>query len=237
MEPVRLQKFLAEAGIASRRKAEEIIQSGRVLVNHEIVTALGTKVTENDQVEVDGKIIQSKQEKIYIMLNKPIGFVTTAQDQFARPTVLDLVKDIKERIYPIGRLDYDTSGLLLLTNDGEFTFRLTHPKHEVEKVYLVEVEGVPDEEDIRMFEQGFELEGKLTSTAGLEILEKKPHTSMVKITIHEGRNRQVRKMCEMIHHSVCTLKRVSIGNVTLEDLPSGQWRFLKEDEKKWLGSL
>lgn len=235
MEQIRLQKFLASVGVASRRKAEELIIAGRVSVNGNIITELGTKVNESDVVKVDQKLVKSIEKKIYIMLNKPVDYITSVNDQFRRPTVLDLVKDIKERIYPVGRLDYDTSGLLILTNDGEFTFRLTHPKHETEKVYIAEIEGIPDEEDILKIRTGIEIEGIMTSPAGFEIVEQKNSSSIVKIIIHEGRNRQIRKMCGAIHHPVISLERVSIGTVGLGDLPIGRWRYLNEDEIKRLG--
>lgn len=235
MEQVRLQKFLASVGVASRRKAEELIVAGRVSVNGEIITELGTKVDESDEVKVDNKPVKSIEKKVYIMLNKPVDYITSVNDQFRRPTVLDLVKDIKERIYPVGRLDYDTSGLLILTNDGEFTFRLTHPKHETEKVYIAEIEGYPKEEDILKIRNGIEIEGVMTSPAGFEIMEKKNNSSIVKISIHEGRNRQIRKMCGAIRHPIITLERISIGTVTLGSLQVGRWRHLSEDEIKRLG--
>lgn len=236
MEPIRLQKYLASKGVASRRKAEEIILAGRVSVNGEIIRELGTKVREEDSIEVDGKAIQKVQENIYIMLNKPTGYITSVRDQFNRPTVLDLVKDVKERIYPVGRLDYDTSGLIILSNDGEFTYRLTHPKHETNKVYIAEIKGVPTEEEIYQVRSGLVIDGHTTSPAGFEILERKPNSSVVKITIHEGRNRQVRKMCAMIYHPVINLQRVAVGPVLLGELPLGKWRHLSEGEIKELES-
>ncbi|MCX7923293.1 MAG: rRNA pseudouridine synthase [Clostridia bacterium] len=232
MEEVRLQKFLAEAGVASRRKAEELISSGRVSVNGLVVTGMGLKVSPKDRIEVDGKVITQEENKVYIMLNKPVGYVTTVKDQFSRPTVIDLAKDIKERVYPVGRLDYDTSGLILLTNDGEFAYRFTHPKHEVEKCYIAEVKGTPSQLDIENFETGLEIEDFTTAPAKLKVLNKERYSSQVEIIIHEGRNRQVRKMCEAIGHPVLKLKRIAIGKLKLDTLPEGKWRKLTYKELK-----
>lgn len=231
----RLQKYLAEAGIASRRKAEEIISQGRVAVNGVIVTEPGTKVSDGDAVKVDGRPVLPEEDKIYIILNKPSGYVTTSKDQFSRPAVVDLVKNIRQRVYPVGRLDYDTTGLLLLTNDGEFTFKLTHPSHEVEKVYCAEVIGIPDEGDIRSFEGGLEIEGHVTAPAKLKLINAKGDNSILEIAIHEGKNRQVRRMCEAIGHPVISLKRIAEGGVQLGDLKEGEWRYLTEGELKNLG--
>jgi 23S rRNA pseudouridine2605 synthase len=242
MEQVRIQKYLAVAGIASRRKAEELIKDGRVSVNGARVTDMGIKVTPADTVEVNGKKVFLEENKVYVMLNKPVGYVTTVKDQFGRPTVVDLIRDIKERIYPVGRLDYDTSGLLLLTNDGDFTFKLTHPKHEMNKTYIAEVVGVPDAADLNRIRNGIKIEDYVTATAEMEVLKttksiygkKQEHTSFIRITIHEGKNRQVRKMCEAIGHPVITLKREAIGKVQLGNLGEGAWRNLSEEEIRWL---
>lgn len=230
MEQIRLQKFLAEAGVASRRKAEELIAQCRVRVNGAVVTEMGKKVAEGDYIEVDGKRVELKEKKVYIVLNKPSGYVTTVKDQFDRPTVLDLLGDIKERVYPVGRLDYDTSGLLLLTNDGDFAYRLTHPKYEKKKVYISEVVGIPSQQQIIEFEKGLEIENFVTAPAKFRILEKKQNSSVVEITIHEGKNRQVRKMCESIGHPVIKLKRVAMGELNLANLPEGKWRYLEKKE-------
>lgn len=231
MTTMRLQKYLAHAGIASRRAAEEIIKQGRVKVNDTVITDMGVTVNENDLVIVDGKTVGIQEEKVYIALNKPVGYVSTAKDQFGRPTVLDLVKDIDKRLYPVGRLDYDTSGLILLTNDGEFTYQLTHPKHEINKVYEALVKGVPSDEEIKKFETGLEIEDYITSPATFILKKVEPNNnSLVRITIHEGKNRQVRKMCEAIGHKVITLKRISIGPIALNNLQEGKWRRLSEKE-------
>ena len=235
MDKMRLQKYIAECGVASRRKSEELIKQGRVKVNGITVSEMGVKVSDEDVVEVDGRKISLEQKKVYIMLNKPVGYISSVRDQFSRNTVVDLIKGVKERIYPVGRLDYDTSGLLLLTNDGDFAFRLTHPKHEMKKTYIAEVEGVPDSNDIESFQNGLRIEDYVTSPAELTVLEKKKSSSMVKVVIHEGKNRQVRKMCDAIGHPVISLKRIAIGDLYLKSLPEGQWRYLKEEEIKMLG--
>lgn len=234
MERMRLQKYIAECGVASRRKSEELIKQGRVSVNGAKVLEMGFKVSENDIVEVDGRKISLEKNKVYIMLNKPAGYITSVRDQFSRNTVLDLIKGINERIYPVGRLDYDTSGLLLLTNDGSFAYKLTHPKHEMKKVYIAEIEGIPERHSIEDFKKGLRIEDYVTSPADLTILERKRATSIIRVVIHEGRNRQVRKMCEAIGHPVISLKRVAIGGVFLGDLPEGKWRHLKKEEIKIL---
>lgn len=235
---IRLQKFLAEADVASRRKSEEIILAGRVAVNGEVVTELGVKVDdESDTVTVDGKEVKKDERLVYIMLNKPEGCVTTAHDQFDRPTVMDCIKDVSERIYPVGRLDYDTSGLLLLTNDGELTYRLTHPKHNIPKTYVAAVDSEPTAEEIKTFENGVVIDGRKTARARLTVAKSDKRFVYLKITIHEGRNRQVRKMCDAIGHPVRRLKRVSTGRLTLGSLKKGEYRHLTQDEVEYLKSL
>ena len=234
---VRLQKYLADAGVASRRKAEELILAGKVQVNGVTVTELGTKVDDKvDSVFYNGKRVINNEPMVYIMLNKPEGFVTTVKDQFDRPTVLDLVK-IKERVFPVGRLDYDTSGLLILTNDGDLTYKLTHPKHNIEKTYVAKLYGTPGEEAKRKFRYGIVLDGRKTEYAKLEVLEESGKFSTCRITITEGRNRQVRRMCEAVKHPVASLKRVSTGELELGELKKGQYRHLTEKEVKYLKSL
>lgn len=237
----RLQKFLAEAGVASRRKAEELIAAGRVKVNGIVIKEQGVKIDpRKDKVEFDGKALSQKVEKkVYLMLHKPEGYVTTSKEQFGRPAVLDLIHGVPERIFPVGRLDYDTSGLLLLTNDGDLTYRLTHPKHDVDKTYIAKLFGVPDDGDLQKFRRGVAIDGRKTSPAKIQIIsrEKDLRFCTVEIQIHEGRNRQVRKMCEAIHHPVAQLKRVATGELKLGDLPKGKYRFLTEQEIKYLKSL
>ncbi|MFA5524249.1 MAG: pseudouridine synthase [Tissierellales bacterium] len=235
---MRLQKFMAECGIASRRKSEEIIASKRVKVNGAIVTELGYKIDPlTDIIIVDGKRIKHREKKIYIIMNKPKGYVTTVSDEFDRKTVLDLVKDIKERVYPIGRLDYDTSGLLILSNDGELAYRLIHPKFMVVKTYIATVEGTPNKEELERFRKGLEIDGYITSEAEIEVLNTVNDKSVVKIQIHEGKNRQVRKMCEKIGHPINSLKRIAIGELELGTIKKGCWRFLDENEILYLKKI
>jgi 23S rRNA pseudouridine2605 synthase len=230
MSDIRLQKYMADAGYASRRKSEELINQGRVTVNGVTADKPGIKVNKNDIVEVDGVRLELSENLVYIMLNKPAGCITSAKDQFGRKTVLDYVKDIKERVFPVGRLDYDTSGLLLLTNDGELTYSITHPSHEVEKVYLAEVEGIPGKNELNAFRSGLVIDGYKTAPAGIESISSQNYKTLLQITIHEGRNRQVRKMCEAIGHRVIKLNRIRIGEIELGDLPEGRWRKLTEEE-------
>lgn len=237
---MRINKYIASCGIASRRKAEEIILQERVKVNGNIVKDLSFKIDEeNDLVEIDNEKINMKKENIYIVLNKPEGYITTVKDQFDRPSVVDLLTDIKERIYPIGRLDYETSGLLILTNDGDLTYKLTHPKHEVAKVYIARVKGIPSYEEITNFENGLYIEDYKTSPAKIKILEKneEKNYSICQIQIHEGRNRQVRKMCKAINHPVQRLKRVAMGKITLKGTEVGKYRHLTNEEIKYLKSI
>lgn len=234
----RLQKFMAESGIASRRHAEELIKQGLVKVNGEVVTELGIKIDPNkDVVEYKGKDVKADNKKVYIMLNKPEGYVTTAKDQFGRPTVLDLIKGIKERVVPVGRLDYDTSGLLILTNDGDIVYKLTHPKNEINKVYEAKLFGVPDSNTINLFRNGITIDGKKTRPAKIELLRVDGRFSWCNITIHEGRNRQVREMCQAARHPVATLRRVAEGELSLGDLKKGSWRYLTSKEIHYLKEL
>lgn len=232
---IRLQKFLADVGIASRRKSEELIQQGKVKVNGNIITELGTKINpEVDIVEYESKILNKNEndKKIYILLNKPIGVVTTVEDQFDRETVLDIVK-VKQRIVPVGRLDMYTSGALILTNDGDFVYKVTHPKHEISKTYNVTVAGIVNSDDIQKLKDGVELEdGYVTKKAQAKILKTdvEKNISRIEIIIHEGKNRQVRKMCNAIGKKVLALHRAKIGTLGVKDLKLGTWRYLNEDE-------
>lgn len=232
MEEMRLQKYLAESGIASRRKAEEYIMQGRILVNEEIAK-LGQKINpEKDIIKFEGEIVK-KQEKnnIYILLNKPIDYVTTVKDQFDRKTVLDLVK-IDKRIVPVGRLDMYTSGALILTNDGDFVYKVTHPKHEITKTYTVTLKGIVTKEDVQKLEKGVDIGGFITSKAKVRILktDEEQNKSRLEITIHEGKNREVRRMCEAIEKKVLALHRSKIGNISVKNLKIGTWRYLKQFE-------
>lgn len=228
---------MAEAGICSRRKAEEYILSGKVAVNGNIVTELGIKVCENDIIQFEGKKIKLESKKIYLILNKPTNYVTTVKDQFNRKTVMDLIKDIDYRLMPVGRLDYNTEGLLIMTNDGDLIYKITHPKHNIDKVYIAKILGIPTQKEIEKFEAGLFIDGYKTSKAKFELIKSDISSSEVKITIHEGRNRQIRKMCEAINHKVIYLKRVSIGKINLDNLKSGSYRYLTEMEVKYLKSL
>lgn len=233
MEEIRLQKFLAECGIASRRKCEELIEEEKIKVNGK-VAILGTKINpEKDVVEYNGKVVKLfNKEYTYILLNKPIGVVTTAEDQFKRETVLDLVK-INKRIVPVGRLDMYTSGALILTDDGDFIYKVTHPKHEINKTYTVTLVGIVSEEDIKKLQTGVEIDGEyITKPARAKILKTdvEKNISRVEITIHEGKNRQVRKMCEAIGKKVIALHRAKIGNLGVKDLKIGTWRYLTKKE-------
>ncbi|WP_019638976.1 pseudouridine synthase [Paenibacillus fonticola] len=232
----RLQKILAAAGVASRRKCEEMILNGLVQVNGETVTALGTKADPAvDVITVNGKTVGA-EKKLYIMFNKPKGVITSASDPQGRKIVTDYLKAIPERLYPVGRLDYDTEGLLLLTNDGEFAHLLTHPKHHVPKTYLATVKGVPHGTELDKLKQGIMLEDGLTSPAEVEYYDVDPEgkQSVISITIHEGRNRQVRRMFEAIQHPVVKLKRISFGGVFLENLKRGLYRHLTKEEVEGL---
>lgn len=237
----RLQKFLAEAGVASRRKAEELIAQGKVKVNGKVVTEMGMKIdpAKDEVTYLDKKVTTKNTKMVYLMLYKPEGYVTTAKEQFGRPAVMDLVKGVKERIFPVGRLDYDTSGLLLLTNDGDLTYKLTHPKHDVDKTYIAKLYGVPDEGALQKFRRGVVIDGKRTKPAKIQILnkDKDGRFCTAEIIIHEGRNRQVRKMCEAIKHPVAQLKRVATGELKLGDLQKGKYRHLTEKEVKYLKKL
>lgn len=235
----RLQKYLANNGIAARRKCEEYILDGRVKVNGKTVTELGTKINpEKDVVEFDGKKVEKVEKQVYILLNKPIGYVTTVKDQFGRPTVLDLVK-VEEKILPVGRLDMYTSGALMLTNDGDFINKVTHPKHEVEKTYTVTVKGIVNKEDVQRLENGVEIEDYVSGKAKVKILktDEEKNFSRVQITIHEGKNREVRKMCEAIGKKVLALHRRRIANLDVKNLKIGQWRYLNDNEVKELLKL
>lgn len=228
----RLQKYLASSGIASRRKCEELILSGKIEVNGVIVKELGTKVTNKDIVKYNGKEVKKEEEKVYILLNKPIGYVTTAKDQFNRDTVLDLVKQEK-RIVPVGRLDMYTSGALILTNDGEFVNKLTHPKNEIDKTYNVTLIGTVTLKDVMNLKNGVIIDGEYkTKPAKVKILkiDEEKNISRIQITIHEGKNRQVRKMCEAIGKKVLALHRSKIGNIDVKDLKVGEWRYLSQKE-------
>ena len=228
----RLQKYLAQCGVASRRKCEELILQGRVQVNGVTVTELGTKINpEKDKIKFDGKDIRQAQKLVYILLNKPIGYVTTADDQFGRDTVLDLVK-VKERIVPVGGLDMYTSGALILTNDGDFVYQVTHPKHEIEKTYTVTIKGIVQNSEVEQLRNGIKIDDYITKPARVKILktDTEKDISRLEITIHEGKNRQVRKMCEAVGRKVLALHRSKIGGIGVKDIELGKWRYLTANE-------
>lgn len=232
----RLQKVLAQAGIASRRKSEELILAGHVTVNDRPVTTLGTKVDPTqDEIRVNGRLIRT-EKKVYVMLNKPKGVITSVTDPKGRRVVTDYLKGIKERLYPVGRLDYDTEGLLLLTNDGELTNLLAHPRYHIPKTYYATVKGVPHGNDLDKLKKGIELEDGMTSPAEVEYVDVDPDgkQSIISITIYEGRNRQVRRMFEAINIPLKQLKRVRFGHLTLSGLPRGKYRMLSEQDIKEL---
>ena len=234
MEKIRLQKYLAQQGIASRRKCETFIIQGKVKINNIITTQLGTKIDpKKDKIEVNGvEIKKDKIEKKYILLNKPIGYITTVKDQYTRKTVLDLVKEIKIRLVPVGRLDMYTSGALLLTNDGEFTYKITHPKHEIKKTYIVTLEGIISRNDIQELQKGVDIGDYITKPAKVKILStnKEKKITKLEIIIHEGKNRQVRKMCEAINKKVIALHRAKIADIEVGNLKIGTWRYLTKEE-------
>ena len=243
----RLQKYIARCGVASRRKSEELILSGQIKVNGNIITELGTKVNiDIDIVEYNNKVIKPEEKKVYIMLNKPEGYITSASDEKGRKTVLDLI-DVNERIYPIGRLDYDSSGLLLLTNDGDIYNKIIHPRVAIDKKYIALCEGKFTEKEIEKFKNGLDIGGYITSNANIEIIDEENILlkktgenvirSTVEITIHEGKNRQIRRMCASLNHNVLSLKRISIGNIKLGNLKKGTWRELTEEEINYMKGL
>ena len=232
----RLQKYLANCGVASRRKCEEYILQGKVKVNGETVTELGTKInTEKDIIEFENKPVKENKKHIYILLNKPIGYVTTSDDQFGRDTVLDLVK-VRERIVPVGRLDMYTSGALILTNDGDFVYKVTHPKHEINKTYTVTIKGIIQDNEVEQLRNGVEIEDYTTKPAKVKILKTdvEKDISRLEITIHEGKNRQVRRMCEAVGRKVLALHRSKIGSIGVKDIELGKWRYLSAKEVEQL---
>ncbi|NLM06853.1 MAG: rRNA pseudouridine synthase [Tissierellia bacterium] len=232
MIQIRLQKYIRDAGIASRRSAEDLIRQGRVKVNGVVVRELGSKVVEGDLVEVNGKKIVPIEEKIYIKINKPVGFVTTLKDEFDRPIITDLIK-IDTRVFPVGRLDMDTSGLLLLTNDGDLSNKLIHPSSEIEKKYIANVDSTLSDEELDKLRKGVMVDGKMTHPA--KVFKRRGNN--YEIIIHEGRNRQVRKMFASLSKRVLELKRLEFGNIKLGDLGLGDWKILSEIELEGLRKL
>ena len=228
---MRLEKFLSESGIASRRGAKKYISAGRVTVNGERVLIPGTHIDpQKAEITFDGKLIRGKPRQIYLMLNKPAGYVTTVRDERGRLTVMGLVRDISERIYPVGRLDLDTEGLLLMTNDGDFAHRILHPSHEIQKTYIAWVEGQPNRREIQRLREGIEIEEGVITSAKINQIETKEGQTQFRVVIHEGRKRQIRRMFHTIGHDVVHLKRIGIGSLSLGRLSIGKYRFLTPTE-------
>ena len=233
MEEVRLQKYLANSGICSRRKAEEYIQEGRVKVNGIVVYELGTKITiGKDEVKYMDKLVNPITKHKYIILNKPIGYITTVKEQFDRPTVIELIKEKDTNLLPVGRLDMYTSGALILTNDGDFIYKVTHPKNEIEKTYIATVRGIVNNSDIEKLKNGVEIEYYISGKAKVKLLkiDSTNNFSKLEITIHEGKNREVRKMCQAIGKNVMALHRSKINNITINNLKIGEYRELTKEE-------
>ena len=236
---MRLQKILSQAGVASRRAAERLMAEGRVTVNGVVAREMGTKAGIRDDIRVDGRRVKAAERLRYILLNKPTGHVTTRADPQHRPTVMDLLAGVRESVYPVGRLDFDTAGLLLLTNDGDLAARLTHPRHGVERTYEARVAGMPDEQDLATLRAGIPLDGRRTLPAEARLVNAghRDRHGILVLTIREGRNRQVRRMCEAVGHPVDTLRRTRFGPIGDRHLPVGQWRDLTEGEVRMLKAL
>jgi pseudouridine synthase len=227
----RINRILSEAGLASRRKADELIRSGRVMLNGMIMCELGTKAEwGKDSIKLDGREIPGPEEKIYIMLNKPFGYVCTLNDPQGRPIVTDLLKDVPQRVYPVGRLDFDSMGLLLLTNDGDFSFKLTHPRYHIPRTYKVTVQGIVTEKDIDTIIAGIELEDGFISASSAALIGRQGEKSLVRITIAQGRNRIVRRMIEALSYSVVHLVRIGFGSLELGNMKVGKYRLLEPEE-------
>ena len=228
---IRLNKFLAQAGVASRREVDKMIAEGRIKVNGQVVQMLGYKIDdENDRVEVEGRRVEREEGLIYLMLNKPPGYLVTLKDNFQRPTILQLLPSLSKRVFPVGRLDYDSSGLLLMMNDGELAYRLTHPRFKVPKAYLIKVRGEPDPSKLSRLEKGIYLDGKKTAPAKIAKIRSDPKKSLFKIEIYEGRKREVKRMFQAIGHKVLQLQRISFGGLRLGSLKAGKWRYLTRKE-------
>ena len=230
-EKMRLEKFLSESGIASRRDAKKYISTGRVTVNGERVLIPGTPIVpQQDEIILDGNPVRGKPKQIYLMLNKPAGYVTTVRDEQGRPTVMALVGDIPERIYPVGRLDLDTEGLLLMTNDGDFAHRILHPSHEIQKTYVAWVEGQPNRQEIQRLRKGIEIEEGVITSAQVDQIGRREEQTQFRIVIHEGKKRQIRRMFHAVGHTVAHLKRIRIGSLSLGRLSIGKYRLLMQTE-------
>jgi 23S rRNA pseudouridine2605 synthase len=235
---IRLQKVIAAAGLASRRKAEELIAAGRVTVNGQVIRKLGTRIDPSrEHVKVDGRHLRALEPHAYLILNKPKGYVSSLSDPRGRPTIRDLLQGVRLRVFPVGRLDYDTEGLLLLTNHGEMAQALLHPRHHVPKVYLAKVKGILDEDDIRRLERGVSLDDGMTNPANLKKVRKTEENSWIELTVYEGRKHQVKRMLEAVGHPVLKLKRIKFGPLALGELAVGRFRYLSDSETNALRAL
>lgn len=234
---MRLNKYIAAAGVCSRRKADELIANGNVRINGAVMKEMGYDVADSDTVQVNGRTISAASKKVYVAVNKPLGYITSMDDDRSRATVAELVADIPERLFPVGRLDYNTTGLLIMTNDGDLTYTLTHPKHEVWKTYIATVSGVISDNRIARLRKGVDIGGFVTSPAKVRVIKQMPRHAVVEISIHEGKNRQVRKMFAAVGNKVQELERVSIGDIILGRLMSGHYRKLTREEIEYLKSL
>lgn len=234
---MRLNKYIAQAGICSRRKADELISCGNVKVNDIVVRELGVQVEDGDKVTVNGKPVEAAEKKVYVAVNKPLGYITSMDDDKDRATVAQLVEDVPERLFPVGRLDYNTTGLLIMTNDGQLTYSLTHPKHQVWKTYVATVAGVLSNQRVAKLRKGVDIGGYITAPARVKVLKQMPRHAVVEIQIHEGKNRQVRKMFAAVGNRVQSLERTAIGDVRLGRLMSGHYRKLTREEIEYLKSL
>ncbi|MCQ2551612.1 MAG: rRNA pseudouridine synthase [Clostridia bacterium] len=234
---MRINKYIASSGLCSRRKADELIANGNVKVNGASMREPGYDVKEQDKVEVNGKLIQVNSKMEYLVINKPLGVVTTVSDDRDRETVMDIVKDVDARLFPVGRLDYNTSGLLIMTNDGDLAYRLTHPKHNIYKTYIAEVAGVLSDAKVNKLRNGVDIGGFVTSPAKVKVIKGTKSTSVVEISIHEGKNRQVRKMFKAVGNPVLSLERVAIGDLKLGRLKEGGYRKLKHEEVEYLKTI
>lgn len=231
---MRLNKYIAQAGVASRRKADELIANGNVKINGNTVREMGVDVIEEDSVEVNGKSIKAATKFVYIMLNKPKGYITSLDDEKGRPIVSELISDIEERLFPIGRLDFNTSGMLLMTNDGDLAYRLTHPKHQIYKTYRARISGYLSIEKVAHLTKGVDIGGFVTSKSKVEVVKQGERSAIVEIQIYEGRNRQIRKMFAAVGNKVVDLERIAIGEIHLSHLKEGHYRKLSPKEIEYL---
>lgn len=234
---MRLNKYIAHSGLASRRKADDLVFNGNVKINGVTCKEPGYDVKEGDVVEVNGSRIQSAEKLEYVLLNKPLGYITSVQDEHDRPVVTELVADVNARLFPVGRLDYNTSGLLIMTNDGDLAYRLTHPKHEVPKTYRARVSGTLSNVRLSKLRKGVDIGGFVTSPAQVKVIKQGERSAIVEITIHEGKNRQVRKMFAAVGNKVQELERIALGDIQLGRLKEGHYRKLKREEIEYLKSL